>query len=225
MVLTAAFREFFEATTAAAGSLTGLLFVALTVTKRDKLDETPGVIQQVRAAAALLAFVNSLAVSLFALAPGTGVRWPTAVLGVIGLMFTAAASRTILSDPSTVGYRRRQVGLLNLMVLIFGTELVSGVILIVNSHSTSALDALTDALVVSLLVGIARAWEFVGAWDTGFLASLSVLTNRQAGPLNQRAFDGTGERVKETGQPVDGAGQSAGENGQLSSPEAGDPRR
>jgi hypothetical protein len=218
MVLTAAYRDFFEAIAAAAGSLTGLLFVALTVTDRRKATKGPAVIQQVRAAAALLAFVNSLTISLFGLAPGTGVRWPAAIFGVIGLMFAAAGTRSIMSSPITARQRSGQLRLLYLLVLIFGADLVTGIILIVNSHNGNALDVLTDALVISLLVGIARAWEFVGDWDTGFLASLSVLVNHQDGLLSQRADDGAG-------QSVDGAGESAEGASQPAAPEVGDPRR
>jgi hypothetical protein len=218
MVITAAYRDFFEAIAAAAGSLTGLLFVALTVTQRRTLEKGPAVIQQVRAAAALLAFVNAPTISLFGLAPGTGVRWPAATFGVIGLMFAAAGTRSIMSNPTTARQRSSQLRLLNLLVLVFGTDLVTGIILILNSHNGTALDVLTDALVVSLLVGIARAWEFVGDWDTGFLASLSVLTNHQTGLLSQRADDGTG-------QSGDGAGESADGTSEPAAPEVGDPLR
>jgi hypothetical protein len=211
MVITAAYREFFGAIAAAAGALTGLLFVAMTVTPRGNVKKGPAVIQQVRAAAALLAFLNALTISLFGLAPGTGVRWPAATFGVIGLMFAAAGTRSILSSPTTARQRSSQLRLLNLLVLIFGTDLVTGIILILNSHNGTALDVLTDALVVSLLVGIARAWEFVGDWDTGFFASLSVLTNHQAGLLGHRAVDGTGESADGTSPPA--------------APEAGDPHR
>jgi hypothetical protein len=38
------------------------------------------------------------------------------------------------------------------------------------------------ALVTSLLVGIARAWELVGGVDTGIIASLVVLAGRAPGP-------------------------------------------
>ncbi len=177
MVLAAAYRELFTAIATSAGALTGLLFVAVTVTNRGSQRAGPAVIQQVRAAAALLAFVNALTVSLFALTPGTGVRWPAAILGVTGILFTAAAARSIFSSPSTTRQRFRQLGLLNLLLLIFGTELVTGIILIADSHRITALDVLCDALVLSLLVGIARAWELVGDRDTSIIASLAVLTN------------------------------------------------
>lgn len=193
MVFTAAYREFFAAVAASAGALTGLLFVAVTVTSRDGQKAGPAVIRQVRAAAALLAFSNALAVSLFALAPGTGVRWPAAVLGVIGLLFTAAGTRSILSSPSTTRQRFRQLRLLSLLLLIFGTELVIGIVLIADPRRTTAVDVLCDALVVSVLVGIARAWELVGDRNTGIIASLAVLTNHASGTAGQGAVGRAGD--------------------------------
>ena len=35
--------------------------------------------------------------------------------------------------------------------------------------------SLADILIVSLLVGIGRSWEFVGQWDTGVIASIGRL--------------------------------------------------
>jgi hypothetical protein len=47
-----------------------------------------------------------------------------------------------------------------------------------NVHDTTALTILKNVLVASLLIGIARAWELVGARDTGLFASLAVLSGR-----------------------------------------------
>jgi len=69
------YRELFAAIAATAGSLTGLLLVALSVTGRARA-AGPSAIQQVRAAAALLAFTNAMAVSLFSLVPGTNPGYP-----------------------------------------------------------------------------------------------------------------------------------------------------
>jgi hypothetical protein len=76
MVLTAAYREFLSAIATSAGALTGLLFVAISAAPRRGSDASPAVIQQVRAAAALVAFFNALAVSIFGLVPGgaSGIR-------------------------------------------------------------------------------------------------------------------------------------------------------
>jgi hypothetical protein len=167
---------------ASAASLTGLLFVALSVTRRATALESPAVVQQIRAAAALLAFFNALAVSLFGLVPGTNIGYPALVLGISGLSFTAAALRSILSSRVTMGLLRRQAGLIIVLLLIFGTELVNGITLLVSPGSTNPVEIISYALVASVLVGIARAWELVGDRDTGIFASIAVLAQHQHKP-------------------------------------------
>jgi hypothetical protein len=180
-VVPGTYRELFATIAATAGSLTGLLFVALSVTTRMGRAAGPPAITQVRAAAALLAFSNAMMVSLFSLVPGTNPGYPAAVLGVIGILFTAAAIRSILSSQATRRQQVRQLGLIILLLLIFGTELVSGIALIADPRLGTPLEVIGYALVTSVIVGIARAWELVGERDTGILASISVLAGRNPG--------------------------------------------
>jgi hypothetical protein len=182
MVLTAAYRDFYSTIATAAGALTGLLFVAISVAPRRGPDVDPAVIQQVRAAAALVAFSNSLAISVFALVPEASVRIPAVVVGTGGILFTAAGARSILSSPSTVGRRLQLLGPTALLLLICGTELVAGVALLADSHLSTPLQLISYAVAASLIVGIARAWELVGARDTGIVASLTVLSRHAPSP-------------------------------------------
>ena len=176
------YRELFAAIAATAGSLTGLLFVALSVATRRGPAVGPAAIQQVRAAAALLAFSNAMTVSLFSLVPGTNPGYPAVTLGVIGILFTAAGIRSILTSRATPRQQWRQLGLVILLVLIFGTELVCGIGLLADPGRTTFVQVIGYALVTSVIVGIARAWELVGERDTGLRASISVLTGRGQGP-------------------------------------------
>jgi hypothetical protein len=194
---------------ASAGSLTGLLFVALSVAPRPGPRVGPDVIQQIRAAAALLAFSNALAISLFSLVPGTNAGYPALVMSIIGLFFTAAALRSIMSSPATVSLRRRQTGLIVLLLLIFGTELASAVTALLRPHATSPVEYISYGLVASVLVGVARAWELVSDRDTGILASLLILTRHQhpagprppAGPPAAGAAGSPGEDAAGGGRP------------------------
>jgi hypothetical protein len=176
------YRDYLVAIAAAAGSLTGLLFVAMSVAPRHPLTPGPTVIQQVRATAALLAFSNALAVSLFGLVPGNNVGYPAVVLGVIGILFTAAGIRSIYSSPSTLSQRRQQLGLITLLVLIFGAELGCGIILIIAPGAIVPAQVISNALAASLLTGIGRAWELVGDRRTNITSSIAVLTSHQPGP-------------------------------------------
>jgi hypothetical protein len=64
-VVSGTYRDLFAAVVTAAAALTGLLFVALSLVQRRGPGPGLSVIQQVRAAAAWLAFTNALAVALF----------------------------------------------------------------------------------------------------------------------------------------------------------------
>ena len=152
------------------------------------------VIQQVRAAAAMMAFSNALAVSLFGLVPGTNAGIPAVVLGIIGILFTAAGIRSIRSSRSTPRQKGQQVDLIILLLLIFGTELASGITLIADPRRGTPVQWISYALVASLLVGIARAWELVGDRDTGITASIAVLTGHTHSPDASPAPEATAIR-------------------------------
>jgi hypothetical protein len=179
-VLSGTYRDLFAAIAGCAAALTGLLFVAMSVApNRGKMASAP-VVQQVRAAAALLAFTNALAVSLFSMVPGTNVGYPALALGVIGVLFTAAGARSIFDSRSMLRrHWRRQVGLIALLLAIFGTELVNGALVLSDHADHNAVQAVSYAIVASLILGIARAWELVGDRDTGILASIAVLTGHE----------------------------------------------
>jgi hypothetical protein len=178
-VVTGAYRDLFVAIAGAAGALTGLLFVALSVAPRPRVAQRPNVIRQVRAAAALLAFTNALAVSLFGLVPHNEIGYPAAVFGVIGLLFTFGGLRSILADPVGRTRVRSQIGLIVLLLAAFGVEIVAGVSSIAKPHGTAAIDVIGNVLAGSLLIGVARSWELVGDRDYGVTSSLLALAGRE----------------------------------------------
>jgi hypothetical protein len=171
-------REFLSVIAEAAATLTGLLFVAVSLARRHESTSHLGVVQQIRAAASLLAFTSALAISVFGLVPGDNVGYPALVLGVIGVTFTAASLRSIFESTHNRRLIRKQMGLIVLLLATFGFELGSGVALIGAPHSRSALEILENVLAASLLIGVARAWELVGARDTGLFSSLVALSGR-----------------------------------------------
>jgi hypothetical protein len=193
--MTAGFRDLLVAISSSAGALTGLLFVAMSVTPhRDKL-QGPRIIHQVRAAAAILAFTNALAVSLFSLVPGTRIGVPALILGVIGIFFTAASARSIRTSDATPRQQRQQLGLMFILLAIFGTELIAGVVAEANQGTGSA-DAIGYALVSSVIFGISRAWEFVGDIDTGLGASLAVLLGIRNTALPQGSEEANADKPR-----------------------------
>ena len=176
------YKDLFVAIAGASGALTGLLFVALSVTGGRETSPNPPVIQQVRAAAALVAFVNALAVSLFGLVPGTHLAYPAIVLGFIGVVYTAAAIRSIVTSEATRRQIMGQMWLVVLLFLIFGGEIAAGIALLASPAKTGAEQIIGYALVTSLLVGVARAWELVGERGTGLFSSVAELTGHRHFP-------------------------------------------
>lgn len=175
-MLTGPYQDLLPAIADCAAALTGLLFVAMTVARRHSPPDRPVVIEQVRAAACILAFTNALAVSLFGLVPGNNAGYPAAVLAVTGIFFTAAGTRSIFSGPLPWRHVPQQLGLIALLLLTFAFELAAGIVLILNPHSTGAAGLISNLLVALLIIGIARAWELVGDRHAGIIASIAVLT-------------------------------------------------
>jgi hypothetical protein len=168
------YRELFVVIATSAATLIGLLFVAMSVSWGRSQAE-PRVIREFRAAAALLAFTNPFTVSLFGLVPGTNIGYPAAIVGVIGLTFAAAGVRATVALPSRLRRNRRQATLILALLLVFGLQILFGVVLIIHPHGSGVLATIGYVLIASLLIGIGRAWELVGDWDTGLLASIGLL--------------------------------------------------
>lgn len=49
-----------------------------------------------------------------------------------------------------------------------------------NAHRTGALTTIGYVLVASLIIGIFRAWELVGDWNTGIPSSIALLLGHKS---------------------------------------------
>jgi predicted membrane protein len=197
-VLAGSYTDLFAGIGTAAATLTGLLFVAVSVSESHA--KSHPIVREFRAAAALLAFINALAVSLFGLVPGNNIGYPAAVLGVVGILFAAAGLRTIAALSAPTRVRGRQIVLITALLVMFGVELAYGIALIVNPSRLSHVATIGDVLIASLLIGIARAWELVGGWNAGIWSSLAVL----GGIRSRHDVD---LHVPDDAEPVPGAGE------------------
>jgi hypothetical protein len=199
--LTESYRELFTAVATCAAGLTGLLFVAISVGPREAVADRPAIIQQVRAASALLAFTNALAVSLFGLVPGISAGYAAVWASAFGILFTAASVRSIVSSPDVSANQAwRQAGLITILFAAFGTELACGIGLLSNNTAVFGPGFLGSTLIALLLIGIARAWELVGNRDTGIVASLAVLTGHNHHPAEPAEPAGSGDHDAGTAQ-------------------------
>ena len=181
-MLSGAYSGLLPAVAECAATLTGLLFVAMTVADRHGPADRPAVIEQVRATASIVAFTNALAVSLFGLVPGNNIGYPASVLAVIGIFYTAAGARSIFSSHVPRRHVLRQLQLIAILLAVFVSEFAGGIDLLVDPRSTGAGELVGNLLVALLIIGIARAWELVGDRGTGPIASIAVLTGHDRDP-------------------------------------------
>jgi hypothetical protein len=160
---TAHLQTFYGATAGVAGALIGLLFVAVSVAPERLHDEEQDQAHRVRAASALSAFTNALAVSLFALIPEVGTGGAAFALALVGLLFLASALISMLrvrrEQERTIA--RREARFLAGQLVIFALQLVFAARLL--AHDTAAHQtSLAIIVVVCCLFGIARSWELIG---------------------------------------------------------------
>jgi uncharacterized MAPEG superfamily protein len=166
-----------------AGALVGLLFVAVTVAS-EKLQPTAdgGQVNRIRASAALTAFTNALAVSVFALIPGHTIGPTSVAVGASGLLFVTASLLSLIRLHAVhVRTLRDSVFLVGLMVT-FGVLLLSGIQVLVNPANSGAVETIAILVAISFLIGIDRAWELVGGPSIGIGQELvELLRDRRRG--------------------------------------------
>jgi len=175
-MVSAGFHDFFTACASVAGALVGLLFVAVTVAS-EKLSPTAkgAPVHRIRASAALTAFTNALAVSVFALIPGDTIG-PTAVaVGSTGLLFVSASLLSLIRLRAVHRRTSRDKVFLIGLIVTFGFELISGIEVLVRPSNSGAVETIAVLVAVCFLIGIDRSWELVGGPSIGIGAEVVAL--------------------------------------------------
>ena len=162
------------------GALIGLLFVAISVSaERIKNAEAAGQLHRISAYAALVAFINTLTVSLFSLIPGDKIGPASLVVAIVGLLFVTASLLSLIRLRQVRWATGRDAVFLVGLAVVFVFELTSGIDLNEQPNDSGPVETIAIMVIVCFLIGIARAWDLIGGPSIGITREVVALV--QAG--------------------------------------------
>lgn len=175
-------RDFFAASAGVAGALIGLLFVAISVSA-DRLsrEESAAQVHRIRALASFTAFTNALSISLFALIPGHKIGPTSVSVSGAGLLFIAAALLSLIRLHLVRWAIIRDALFLVGLAVVFVSQLIEGLGIMADPADSGDVGTIAILVVCCFLVGIARAWEFIGGPSMGLTREVTALVRTRHG--------------------------------------------
>jgi hypothetical protein len=195
-------HEFFAASAGVAGALIGLLFVAISVSS-DRLsrDKEGAQVHRIRASAALTAFTNALAVSLFALVPGDKIG-PTALsVAAAGLAFVVASLLSLIRLREVRWATARDGVFLIGLVIVFVLQLWEGIDVTAHRGDSGSVDTIAILVIVCFLIGIARSWELIGGPSFGIAHEVTAIVRDHVADHAKANDENAGDPPEEPAAP------------------------
>jgi hypothetical protein len=169
----AGYSSFFDQSAEIAGTLIGLLFVAISLSPHER----QAVPFRVHTAAAFTALIDALVVSLTALLPGDSVGTAALAASIAGLSSTVGL--TVLSIQRWPGRRYlRDLLAIPFLAAAFVIQLLDSTRLLVGATRPGALRIQAVLVIAFFLIAIAGAWQLIGARASMLLSVIAETASR-----------------------------------------------
>jgi hypothetical protein len=170
MMASGAFNSFFATSASAGAALVGLLFVAVSIAPHETVKASAPIERQAISATAFTALINAFFISLAALIPGSNVGYATLLMGILGFANTLSLAWYLLKQWAGWRSLARRGFLLVAGLIIYGYEVYFAALLLLTPTDRGPLYGLTGLLIGVYGLGIARAWQLLGARRFGQLS-------------------------------------------------------
>jgi len=175
------YSSFFEQGAEIAGTLIGLLFVAISLSPYDRHPDDAPLWFRIQTTAALTTLIDALVVSLTALLPGDSVGAAAIVASVIGLSTTAGL--TVLAIHRWPGRRGlRDLVVIPLLAAAYLTQFLDGIHRLTSAPGPGSLRTQAFLVIAFFLIAIARAWRLIGGRGSRLLSAVAETARRRADP-------------------------------------------
>ena len=194
------YAVYFMTMAAVGATLFGLIFVVISIAPASITTGSAPLERQVKAFTAYSALLSPVLISLFALVPHQPIGLVVIVMSLTGLLNTLIMALTLFQQTVQWSARARNSPFILIGFVLYGYETFAAVRLLQSAADRSALNTLTNLLVIITLFGIARAWELVGIRQfhvQDWLFSLGA-SKKQENALHTNAAAATDLKQEET---------------------------
>jgi hypothetical protein len=166
-----AYHAYFGGCASGAGTLIGLLFVAISVSPHKDVGRRAPLSFQVQAGVAFTTLIDALIVALAALIPGNSLGTASVFLACTGISSTIGM--TVLSLRDWPG-RRHLWSLVIIPVLgaLYVLQLLNGINLLLRPSDPGPGHFQALLVIIFFMIAIYQAWQMIGARNTRMLATV-----------------------------------------------------
>jgi len=176
------YHSFFSDAAQVAGTLIGLLFVAVSLAP-ERLGENDADFP-VKAGIAFAALVNALVIGLIALLPGDDLAITSTVLASGGISSTIGLG-AISFRHANLGRRFRALFRVAVLLALFIVQLVNSLQLQAHPQHIGPIAVQAVLIIAGFVFAVERAWELVGASGSGMFTTFARLLNERRGPTRE----------------------------------------